>query len=73
MKILIIGLGSMGKRRIRNFKELNINDIYGFDINNERTQYVYKNINMDEEIVEVKKVRRPKCKIDFLFNDELLK
>ncbi|QQL50838.1 Gfo/Idh/MocA family protein [Mucilaginibacter ginkgonis] len=31
MKILIIGLGSMGKRRIRNLKALNISDICGFD------------------------------------------
>ncbi|MDQ7949575.1 MAG: Gfo/Idh/MocA family oxidoreductase [Pedobacter sp.] len=31
MKILIIGLGSMGKRRIRNLKALNIAEIQGFD------------------------------------------
>lgn len=31
MKVLIIGLGSMGKRRIRNLKFLNVADIYGFD------------------------------------------
>ncbi|MFA6322238.1 MAG: Gfo/Idh/MocA family oxidoreductase [Candidatus Buchananbacteria bacterium] len=33
MKILIIGLGSMGKRRIRNLQYFNIKQIYGFDIN----------------------------------------
>lgn len=31
MKILQIGLGSMGKRRIRNFQYLGFNDIVGFD------------------------------------------
>lgn len=31
MKILIIGLGSMGKRRIRNLKALNLTEIQGFD------------------------------------------
>jgi predicted dehydrogenase len=36
MKFLIIGLGSMGKRRIRNLKILNQNDIIGFDIKSER-------------------------------------
>ena len=38
MKFLIIGLGSMGCRRIRCLKELGISteDIYGYDINEER-------------------------------------
>lgn len=31
MKYLIIGLGSMGKRRIRNLQALNVKDIIGFD------------------------------------------
>lgn len=31
MKILVIGLGSMGTRRIRNLKALGVEDIYGFD------------------------------------------
>ena len=30
MKFFIIGLGSMGKRRIRNLKQLKQNDIIGF-------------------------------------------
>lgn len=30
-KVLIIGLGSMGQRRIRNLHALNITDIYGYD------------------------------------------
>ena len=36
MKFLIIGLGSMGKRRIRNLKVLNYLDITGFDIRDDR-------------------------------------
>jgi predicted dehydrogenase len=32
MRTLIIGLGSMGKRRIRNLRALDINDIIGFDL-----------------------------------------
>lgn len=31
MKILVIGLGSMGKRRVRNLLSLGIKNIYGFD------------------------------------------
>ena len=36
MKILQIGLGSMGKRRIRNFQSLGLKDIVGFDFRNDR-------------------------------------
>jgi len=36
MKFLIVGLGSMGKRRIRNLKELNEKNIIGFDVNSKR-------------------------------------
>ena len=36
MKFLIIGLGSMGKRRIRNLQYLGEHDIIGYDINEER-------------------------------------
>jgi len=36
--ILIVGLGSMGKRRIRNLNRLGIKDIYGYDIRPERNQ-----------------------------------
>ena len=35
-KILIVGLGSMGKRRIRNLQHLGFNDIVGFDTRNDR-------------------------------------
>lgn len=37
MKFLIIGLGSMGKRRVRNLLALDEKEIAGFDISNERT------------------------------------
>ena len=38
MKILIVGLGSMGKRRIRNLKRAGVTDIVGFDPREERRQ-----------------------------------
>jgi len=40
LKFLIVGLGSMGKRRIRNLKHLNQNDVIGFDISEERCKEV---------------------------------
>ena len=36
MKFLQIGLGSMGKRRIRCLKRLGFNDILAFDLSSER-------------------------------------
>lgn len=36
MNFLVIGLGSMGKRRIRCLKSLGFNNIYGFDIRDDR-------------------------------------
>lgn len=36
MKVLQIGLGSMGKRRIRNLKAIGIEDIIGFDFREDR-------------------------------------
>jgi predicted dehydrogenase len=38
MKALIVGLGSMGKRRIRNLKVLGVADIRGFDLREDRRQ-----------------------------------
>lgn len=38
MKFLIVGLGSMGKRRIRNLQYLDAGDIIGFDIRADRNQ-----------------------------------
>lgn len=46
MKFLIIGLGSMGKRRIRNLQQINQNDIIGFDIKPERREEAKKNYNI---------------------------
>lgn len=40
MKFLIIGLGSMGKRRIRCLKKLKYKDIFGFDLSPLRAQKV---------------------------------
>lgn len=42
MKFLVIGLGSIGKRRIRNLKELGEHDIIGFDIKKDRREEVEK-------------------------------
>jgi len=36
MKVLIVGLGSMGKRRVRNLKALGVEQISGFDIREDR-------------------------------------
>jgi len=36
MKFLVVGLGSMGKRRIRCLKKLGYNEIYGYDIREDR-------------------------------------
>lgn len=36
MKFLVVGLGSMGKRRIRNLKQLGHSDIIGFDTREDR-------------------------------------
>ena len=42
MKILIVGLGSMGKRRIRNLLKLNYTDIIGFDTREDRRNEVFR-------------------------------
>ena len=36
MKYLIVGLGSMGKRRIRNLQYLDETDVIGFDLRKDR-------------------------------------
>jgi predicted dehydrogenase len=38
MRFLIVGLGSMGKRRVRNFQYLGYKDILGFDIRPDRNE-----------------------------------
>jgi len=40
MRFLIVGLGSMGKRRIRNLQYLKAGDIIGFDVRQDRTKEV---------------------------------
>jgi len=40
MKFLVVGLGSMGKRRIRNLKHLQQNDVIGFDVREDRCNEV---------------------------------
>ena len=46
MKFLVIGLGSMGKRRIRCFKALNCNEICGFDLKSQRCKEVEEKYNI---------------------------
>ena len=43
LKIIIVGLGSMGKRRIRNLLKLGYCDIIGFDPRNDRRNESKKN------------------------------
>jgi predicted dehydrogenase len=47
MKLLIIGLGSMGKRRIRNLKTLGINRIIGFDLREDRRKEAKEKYNIE--------------------------
>jgi predicted dehydrogenase len=42
MKFLIVGLGSMGKRRIRNLRAINAGEIIGFEIQDKRRAEVEK-------------------------------
>lgn len=42
MKFLIIGLGSMGKRRIRNLQHLRAGEVFGFDFREERRMEAYE-------------------------------
>jgi len=57
MKFLVIGLGSMGKRRVRNLKALNQIDIAGFDPNIDRcneskTKYNIKTFDNFENAIK---------------------
>lgn len=47
MKFLVVGLGSMGKRRIRNLKNLGINDIIAFDLRKDRCEEVKTKYNVE--------------------------
>ncbi len=42
LRVLQVGLGSMGKRRIRNLQQLGIKGIIGFDLNEDRRKEVEK-------------------------------
>ena len=58
MNFLVIGLGSMGKRRIRNLQALNKNNIFGFDLKECRCKeasekYKIKTFNNFEESLKV--------------------
>ena len=44
MKFLVIGLGSMGKRRVRNLQYLKAGEIIGFDLREDRCQETEKKI-----------------------------
>lgn len=48
MRILVIGLGSMGKRRIRNLQKLGYNDIIGFD-----TQKIRRNESLKKYKIKI--------------------
>jgi predicted dehydrogenase len=58
MKFLVIGLGSMGKRRIRCLKKLGHKNIYGFDASLDRAKqvsniYKVKTYNNFKEVVKI--------------------
>lgn len=42
MRFLVVGLGSMGKRRVRNLQELKVDEIIGFDIREDRRKEAAK-------------------------------
>ena len=46
MQFLVIGLGSMGKRRIRCLKRLGFNDIIGYDIRGDRREFAKSKYNI---------------------------
>jgi predicted dehydrogenase len=57
MKFLVIGLGSMGKRRVRNLQALGYKNIAGFDIRDDRKKFVadeYKVTTFDDFDVAMK-------------------
>ena len=64
LKVLQVGLGSMGKRRIRNLQELGIKDIIGFDPKEERRKEAQRlyHIQTVSDITEGLK-KNPNCMI----------
>ena len=60
MKFLVVGLGSMGKRRIRNLQYLNKKKILGFDLKNKRCKeanklYGIKTYNNFDKAIKIEK------------------
>jgi predicted dehydrogenase len=47
MKFLVVGLGSMGKRRIRNLQHLNAGTVIGFDIRQDRREEASSKYGID--------------------------
>lgn len=60
MKFLVIGLGSMGKRRIRCLKTLGYNDILGFDLRSDRrdeSEFKYQISTFDDfQVMDLAKI-----------------
>lgn len=64
MKVLICGLGSMGKRRLRLLKEFDSNlEIFGVDSNSERAESVSKefNIVVYDSLEKAYEEQKPSC------------
>ena len=63
MKVLVIGLGSMGKRRIRNLFANNIHDITGFDLRTDRISEASNlyNIKVSSSLDEIIKGEKFDC------------
>ena len=60
MKFLIVGLGSMGKRRVRNLKYLKAGEIFGFDPREDRRQEVTEKYGIETfDNVEIAFDRKP--------------
>ena len=59
MKFLVIGLGSMGQRRIRCLQHLKYNKIFGYDINPVKAKQVKKkyNIELIKDLKEISKIK----------------
>ena len=64
LRVLQVGLGSMGKRRIRNLQELGIKDIIGFDPKEERRKEAQRRYHIQTvaDITEGLK-KNPNCMI----------
>ena len=64
LRVLQIGLGSMGKRRIRNLQQLGVKEIVGFDPNEDRRKEV-KNLYQIRTISDIKEglKENPNCMI----------